>query len=294
MTGSLSTRAVDTPRHPLRSYLKLMIGALIVLALALAFPAWRHLAPVTAETGWAHSVYRDSIERVSALAKDDRNELYASQEYQDGKGTVLLQQADGSFIQVMQGLSKPDGLLSYRGGLAISQEGGNLPVLWMHGGRTSSLLLGQGVEQLASDGHYLYAIEDQGSGRLLRFDPQSGKTVVLRDGLNEAEAVTVCPDGQLFYAEKTRGWIKRLREDGADKTVWSGLNQPGYLLCTEEGLWVSEDATHMARLLLMDKNGTQHVVLDHLRSPQTLLPISPRRYLLAEQGRNRILELNRL
>ena len=50
----------------------------------------------------------------------------------------------------------------------------------------------------------------------------------------------------------------------------------------------------MARLLLMDKSGTQHVVLDHLRSPQTLLPVAPRRYLLAEQGRNRILELNRL
>ena len=113
-------------------------------------------------------------------------------------------------------------------------------------------------------------------------------------GLTKRRRSPVCPDGQLFYAEKTRGWVKRLKEDGADETVWSGLNQPGYLLCTEEGLWVSEDATHMARLLLMDKSGTQHVVLDHLRSPQTLLPVAPRRYLLAEQGRNRILELNRL
>ncbi|WP_312244181.1 hypothetical protein [Stutzerimonas nitrititolerans] len=293
MTRPWIAHVLKANHWPLLNALKTIACGLAVSTLALALPAWRHLAPVSATSGWGYRVYYDGIERVSALAKDDRSNLYVTQEYRNGDGTLLKLPANGSVSQVMQGLSKPDGLLAYRGGIAISQEGGNLPVLWMHADKTTSLLIGQGVEQLASDGRYLYAIEDQASGRLLRFDPQNGKTVVLRDGLNEAEAITACPDGRLFYAEKTRGWVKRLNEDGVDETVWSGLNEPGYLLCTEEGLWASEDATHMARLLLLDNTGTEHVVLGHLRSPQTLLRVAPRHYLLAEQGRDRILELNR-
>ncbi|MBB3105316.1 hypothetical protein [Azomonas macrocytogenes] len=264
------------------------------MALALVVPAWRHFAPVQAELGWAYEVYRDCIERVSALAKGSQSELYVTQEYRNGKGTLLKLREDGSISQVMQGLSKPDGLLAYRGGIAISQEGmGNLPVLWMHGRRISTLLLGRSVEQLASDGRYLYAIEDRTSGRLLRLDPTTGRIDILRDGLNEAEAITACSNGQLFYTEKIHGWVKRLNTNGVDEVIWSGLNQPGFLLCDEHGLWVSEDATHMARLLLLDKTGAKHVILDHLRSPQTLLRLASGHYLLSEQGRNRILELNR-
>ena len=49
----------------------------------------------------------------------------------------------------------------------------------------------------------------------------------------------------------------------------------------------------MARLLWLDTDGQLQVVADHLRSAQTLLEVAPDRFLLAEQGRNRILEIQR-
>jgi hypothetical protein len=75
--------------------------------------------------------------------------------------------------------------------------------------------------------------------------------------------------------------------------VLTGLNQPGYLLCNAEGLWITEDATHLARLLRLAPDGQLHTVLSHLRSAQTLIETRPGHYLLAEQGRNRVLSLQR-
>jgi hypothetical protein len=36
------------------------------------------------------------------------------------------------------------------------------------------------------------------------------------------------------------------------------------------------------------------VILEHLRSGQTILPVAPGRLLVAEQGRKRILEISRI
>jgi hypothetical protein len=49
----------------------------------------------------------------------------------------------------------------------------------------------------------------------------------------------------------------------------------------------------MARLLFLDKEGKDHVIVSHLRSAQTLLQLSDGSFLLAEQGRNRILKIQR-
>jgi hypothetical protein len=38
---------------------------------------------------------------------------------------------------------------------------------------------------------------------------------------------------------------------GDDRVIAEGLNAPGFVQCTEDGLWITEDATHMARLLLV-------------------------------------------
>jgi len=65
-------------------------------------------------------------------------------------------------------------------------------------------------------------------------------------------------------------------------------------MCNEEGLWITEDATHRARLLLLDRTGSLQTILRGLRSGQTVLPLAPGRLLLAEQGRGRILEVERL
>ncbi|UTN83656.1 hypothetical protein NMC41_16620 [Pseudomonas aeruginosa] len=45
--------------------------------------------------------------------------------------------------------------------------------------------------------------------------------------------------------------------------------------------------------MLLPPEGPLQVIVRRLRSAQSLLPIGPGRYLLAEQGRDRILEIER-
>lgn len=279
-------------RSELRRWLLLFV--VTALAPALAYPAWRHLYPVLSAPGWDYRVFHDDIERVSALVREPQGALFISQEFADGQGTILRRSLDGQLEEVLHGLAKPDGLALYRDGVALSQEGGHLPVLLLHGDRAEPLFSADSVESLSSDGHYLYAIEDKKLGRLLRYDPANGEVVTLRDGLDEGEAVTVCADGRLFYTEKRKGWVKQWQASGADQLVQANLHQPGFLLCSADGLWISEDSTHMARLLLLDPAGQLQVVLQHLRSAQSIIALEPGHYLVAEQGRNRILELQRL
>lgn len=269
--------------------------ALAALVLApLAFAGWQHYYPVQAASGWSYSVYRDDIPMVSALVLDRHGELIVSQEFKGQRGRVFTLQADGSRQNVATGLSKPDGLALFRGGLAISQEGGENPLLWWHDGRNESLLTGNRIEGMASDGRYLFAVEDENrGGRLLRYDADTKTTTTLRGELEAAEGLAVCADGTLFYTEKNRGWIKKYRPGGNDDIVARGLREPSFLLCTDAGLWITEDRTHRARLLLLDGAGALHTVLSHLRAPQTIIATRPTRFLLAEQGRGRILELNR-
>ncbi|WP_369959129.1 hypothetical protein [Pseudomonas benzenivorans] len=279
-------------RQKIRFWLMLFLGAALVPAVA--YPAWRHLYPVEAGGGWGYQVFHENIPRVSALVRDARGALFISQEFDDGQGTILQRSRDGSLKTVLSGLSKPDGLALYRDGVAVSQEGGRLPVLLLGGDQAKPLFTSDSVEGVASDGHYLYAIEDRHHGRLLRFDPQSAELVTLRDDLDEGEAIAACSDGRLFYTEKKHGWVKQWQAGGQDILVQDGLNDPGFLLCSDDGLWITEDATHMARVLLLDRAGQLQVVLDHLRSVQSIIAVAPGRYLLAEQGRSRILQLDRL
>ncbi|MCO6058834.1 hypothetical protein NG726_19420 [Pseudomonas sp. MOB-449] len=270
--------------------------ATVVLALLLGagIPAWRHLYPVTAEPGWNYRIYLDAIERVSALVPDGQGGLYVSQEIQDGKGRLLRTTPNARDGVVESGLSKPDGMVRYRGGVAFSQEQGEHPVFWMNDQGTRQLFTADSVEGLTTDGHYLYAVEDlHGNGRLLRYDPESDSVTTLRSGLDEAEGIASCPDGRLFYTEKARGHVRQLLPDGQDSIVLDDLREPGFLLCNREGLWITEDATHLARVLLLNNQGSLSTVLSHLRSPQTIVEVSPGRYLVAEQGRNRVLELKR-
>lgn len=278
-------------RQPKTLLLSIVIGLLLG---GLAFLAWQHLYPASAGDGWSYRVYLDDVRLVSALAKDERGALYVTQEMKAGQGLHFRLEADGTRRQVVANLSKPDGLASLGDGIAISQEEGEQPVLWLRDGKTEALFTGRNIEGLASDGSALYAIEDRpGDGRLLRYDSLTKKLTVLREGVLEGEGVAVCPNGELYYAEKGRRWIKRWRAAGDDEVVLGGLNAPGFILCNEDGLWVAEDATHRARLLLLDSKGALHTVLSHLRSAQTLLPLASGRFLLAEQGRGRILELAR-
>lgn len=270
-------------------------GVALVLLVGLCIPAWRHFHPVSAADGWTFSVGLPDVRKVSALLPDGEGGAYVSEELDGGQGRILRSLSGGANLELEGGLSKPDGMVMYRGGIAFSQEAGEQPVLWMAEGAVHVLFTAINVEGLASDGHHLYAIEDRsGNGRLLRYTPGTGEVSTLRDGLEEGEGVAVCPDGQVYYSEKRKGIVHALHlEQANDPVVLGPLRQPGFLMCNGEGLWISEDATHEARLLLWDRRGTPLAVLSHLRSAQTLVEVSPGRYLLAEQGRNRVLELRR-
>lgn len=270
-------------------------AGILVLA-AGSFFAWQHLYPVQVSEGWSLRVFHDDIEMVSALVLDGE-QLYVSQEFRNGRGVILKYPHAGirSGAPAVAGLSKPDGMVAFDGGIVLSQEGGKLPVLMMRDGKTEPLFVADSAEGVASDGRNLFAIEDvKQSGRLLKFDPSTRQVSTLRDDLEEGEGVAVCPDGGLFYSEKKKGWIKRYRPGQNDDIVVRGLHDPSFLMCDGEGLWITEDLTHGARLYLLDAFGNMQTILTRLRSPQTIIPVAPSRFLLAEQGRGRILELTRL
>jgi hypothetical protein len=273
----------------------LFLAVLVVLVSIVSFLAWQRYFPATAAAGWSVKPYLDDVPMVSALAGDGQGGLYVTREKNKQQGSLFRQRPDGSIQEVMAGLDKPDGLLAYRGGILLSQEGGEYPVLWLHDGRVDQLFKGNSIEGIDSDAKYIYAIEDlKADGRLLRFDPVTGQVVVLRSGLREAEGVAACPDGRLFYSEKKHGWVKQYRADAAaDPVVHGGLNLPGFLMCNGDGLWIAEDGTNRARVLHAGPSGNLQVVLSHLRSAQTILQLAPGRLLVAEQGRNRILEISR-
>ena len=266
---------------------------IIVLGI-FSFLGWQHFYPVQAADGWSLRTFQGGIPMVSAMVIDGRDNLYVSQEFKNEKGAILWLHADGKRQEIVNKLSKPDGLALFQDGIAIAQEGGKHPVLWWRGGETRSLFSGDSIEGLASDGRNLFAIEDvKQNGRLLKYDPETKETMTLRDGLEEGEGVTVCPDGRLFYTEKKKGWIKKFSPGNSDEVIARGLQAPSFLMCNIEGLWITEDLTHRARLLLLDTSGAMHTILSHLRSPQTILSIGKERLLVAEQGRGRILEVKR-
>src|SRR5262245_50593862 len=106
----------------------LLAAIALILLISAGVPAWRHLYPASAASGWSYRVYLDAIERVSALVPDGQGGLYISQEIQDGQGDILRATPDDRLSRVETGLSKPDGMVSYRGGVAFSQEQGEHPV----------------------------------------------------------------------------------------------------------------------------------------------------------------------
>ncbi|WP_343349287.1 hypothetical protein [Pseudomonas sediminis] len=270
-----------------------LLAAAALIAAALAFFAWQYFFPVQAASGWSYRVAYDGVQKAAGLARAPGGGILVSQELQDGRGSILLMQPDGDREVVVEGLSKPDGLLSARGGLVFSQESGDKPVSFLQGKRVSELFAGDQVQGLWDDGHYLYAIEDRkGNGRLWRYRWDDRQLSVVRDNLSETESITRCTDGRMLYSEKETGVIRELREDGRDPVVIDGLRNPTFLLCDEQGLWISEDSTHRARLLLVDAQGEQTTVLSFLKAPQAILPLDDGRYLIAEGGRDRVLELS--
>lgn len=174
----------------------------------------------------------------------------------------------------------------------ISQETGDAPVSFLKDGVVTELLRGENVQGLWVEGDDLYAIEDRKkNGRILRYRWSDQSLTVLRDNLHEGESIARCTDGRMLYTEKKKGVVRKLTDDHSDPVVLKGLNKPTFLMCDERGLWVNEDSTHRARLLLIDPQGRQQTILSFLKAPQSIVRIGDGTYLLAEGGRDRMLKL---
>ncbi|RAU44447.1 hypothetical protein DBY65_026715 [Pseudomonas sp. RIT412] len=263
-----------------------------LILIVLAFFAWQQFFPVQASEGWRYQVLHDDVFKAASMVINSDGSLVVSQELRDGKGSILRIRADGHRETVVGGLSKPDGMVAAQGGWVFSQEVEGAMVNFFKDGQIKGLFKGASVQGLWNEGDALYAIEDRkGDGRLMRYRWSDQSLKVLRSGLSETESITRCTDGRMLYTEKEKGVIHQLTEDGRDPVVLGGFNQPTFLMCDQRGLWISEDSTHRARLLLIDPQGAQHTVLSFLKAPQAIIPTGRGTYLLAEGGRDRILEL---
>ena len=292
-TGTPAELVLPARRSAIATRIYVLIG--LVLFAVSAFFLWQHYFPVTPSEGWTYEVAYDDLPKASALGRDENDNLLVTEELLKGKGRLLSIAPDGQRTILLEGLSKPDGMAPFHRGFAFSQEGGAFPVKYFKHGEVEDLFDGNSIEGLLAWGDYLYAIEDRKeAGRLLRYDARSRTVTTLRTGLDESEAIAVCPDGRIFYTEKTRNLIRILSSTGQDPVFNRSLSNPSALFCNEAGLWVSEDRTHLARLLLLNMKGSAQVILSHLRAPQSVLPLSENRFLLAEGGRNRILEISRV
>ncbi|MFK3776361.1 hypothetical protein [Pseudomonas sp. NPDC089406] len=263
-----------------------------LVASTLGFFAWQTYYPVQAADGWGVQVLHDSVAKAASLLPEADGSLLVSRELRDGRGSIVRITAEGDRVVLIDGLSKPDGMVAVSGGWAFSQEVGGAPVSISRNGQVLALFQGNNVQGLYNDGDHLYAIEDRkGDGRLMRYDWRSGELDVLRSGLTETEGLTRCTDGRLLYTEKAEGKVRAFNPEGEDPVVVEGLNNPTFLYCDQRGLWISEDSTHRARLLRMTGDGTRHTVLSFLKAPQAIVPDGKGGYLLAEGGRDRVLRL---
>jgi len=257
----------------------------------LGFLGWQHYWPVGAASGWSTRLVYDNVQKAASLGLDGRNVL-VTEELRDDKGRLLSIAPDGTRTVVVNDLTKPDGMAPFQGGHAFSQEFDDKPVQLLKDGKVTTLFMGKDVQGLKPDGDKLYAIEDRhNDGRLMRYDAADGSVTILRDHLAQTESVEICPGGKMLYTVKLEGVIRQLDPSGNDPVYADGVTNPTFILCDKRGLWIVEDQTHLARLWLRTPDGQMHIILSHLRAPQELMPTGENTYLLAEGGRNRVIEL---
>lgn len=275
-----------------------MISSLFIIILILVggFFLWQHHYPVVASSPWEYKVLYKDIKKASALYKDKQGNLIVAEELNKSQGRIIKITPDGKRSTLFDQLNKPDGITAFQGGIAFSQEGGAYPVNWLVEDELYTLFNGTNVQGLTPSGQYLYAVEDRGKqSRILRYNASTQAVEIIRENLNEAETLAICPNGQKFYNEKEIHRVRQLTADGSDPVILDSnkTREPSILQCDENGLWISEDSTHRARLLLLTPDGKLEVILSHLRAPQQLLKIEKDTYYLAEGGRDRIIILKK-
>lgn len=220
--------------------------------------------------------------------------VYATFETRQNDGQIVSL-SNGTRSTIVPGLQKPDGLSTSLGKLIYTQEFGLSPVYELHNGVSTRLFDADGAEGVDSNSSGdVFIVEDRQEGRVLKYDRLTSLVAVLASGLDEAEGICAMESGDVFFSEKGRGEVFRIREDVVELYL-KGLNNPSYLHCDDatQSIWITEDRQNFGRLLHSSGPNNYSIVATGLKSPQSIAFNSTDSFLLAEQGRDRILLFER-
>lgn len=280
----------------LRVSLLAMLLLIVLVFSVLGYFRWR---PVAMAEGWRYGVVLDGIEMPDSLAMSPQGELLGTIQLNHGKGSLVRFDRNWQVTTLLGGLSKPAGLLPWREGMLITQEEQDMSVMYWTPAGARPLFkseYGEGIARLPN-GH-IAVIADRKNGDLTEVDPDNGASRVLLSGLDKGEGLCSMPDGRLYLTEKQRDSSLYQYQPGDSPAAGrkvalvGGLQSPGFLLCTPQGIWITEDRTNDGRLLFWDFAGLR-VIAEHLHAPQSVLIRGENELLLVEQGRSRLLRLSR-
>ncbi len=276
------------------------VSGVIAIALIAAYGvlAWQRFMWVTSANGWQYSIARDNLERITSLARLPDGRLLATlspdqAREEPGRGQLIELGSDTRGYTILADkLYKPDGLLPYNGGVVVTQEFAKQPVMFWHDGQLTPLMMLTKPESLAitTSGKWLI-VEDARNGKLVEIDPVSLTQTILYQGFEAGEGVCVGRDQRIFVVDNKRDALLEF-VNGNLNVIADGLYGPGFLHCTPDGIWITEDVTNRGRLLYYDYKQL-HVIARHLHSPQSALENADGSILVAEQGRSRLLRFTR-
>jgi sugar lactone lactonase YvrE len=276
--------------------MKQLVLLAVMLALALSSVGTRadYLADYLgaaprAGDGWSYSVIADGLDSVDNVAVGQAGEIYVSSEVGAAKGAVL-QLTDGAPLVLLDDVTRPDGLALGPGVLFVTEETDNGRVLEVRLDDRSHRVVTvldypEGIERMANGS--LVVAEDLRPGRVVRV-AANGEIETLRPDLDRPEGVSIDRDNAIVVAETGSGRVLRIA-DGALTVIVEGLNEPDQVFCAPDGaIWISEDAR--PGRLLRYRDGTLEEVASGLLAPQGITyDAAHDRYLVAEQGRGRLL-----
>ena len=231
----------------------------------------------------------DHLPEVSGI-QIDGDTVYVTYETRQHDGELVGLKGNSRFTMVT-GLQKPDGLAISLNSLVYTQEFGLAPVIELTDGISTHLFDANGAEEIDStDDGDVYVVEDREQGRVLKFERSTRQVSILASGLEEAEGICAMETGDVYFTEKGKGEVYRIRQDTIELYL-KGLSNPGYLYCDEstQSIWITEDRRNFGRLLRSRSAQDYSVIASGLKSPQSIAFHSADSFLLAEQGRDRIL-----
>jgi len=265
----------------------LILGVLLLGAIAL----WT--LSISSHDDWKHSILYTDLPEVSGL-QSLGSSIYVTFETRNYDGK-LVSIVDGVRSTIVSGLQKPDGLTTSLGSLVYTQEFGESPVYEVIDGIPHGLFMADGAEGIDSTlNGDLYVIEDRPGGRILKYERSTGKTSELATELEAGEGICAMDSGVVYFSERDKGIVNKI-QDGEISEYLTGLIKPGFLLCDNESqsILITEDRRNYGRLLHSSEPHQIQVMATGLSAPQAVAINFEGRLLLAEQGRNRVIQFER-